>query len=52
MDFKQRDIEQFFKKPDPHIRCVVLFGTHEGMIADLLQEHINAVGKNNSENKK
>ena len=38
MDFKQRDIDQFFKKPDKNIRCVVLFGSNEGMIADLAQK--------------
>ena len=38
MNFKEPDIARFFKNPDKNIRCVVLFGSNEGMIADLAQK--------------
>ncbi len=34
MNFKQTDIESFLKTPNPQIKCVVIYGTNEGMIAD------------------
>ena len=38
MNYKEPDIARFLKAPDQKIRCVVLFGTNEGMIADLAQK--------------
>ena len=38
MNYKQTDIERFLKTPDPNIRCVLLFGTNEGMIAELTKK--------------
>lgn len=38
MNFKQPDITRFLQNPDPKIRCVVIFGTNEGMIADLTKQ--------------
>lgn len=38
MDFKEKDVARFLKAPDQNVRCVVLFGTNEGMIADLAQK--------------
>lgn len=35
MNFKETDITRFLKAPDKNVRCVVLFGSNEGMIADL-----------------
>lgn len=34
MNFKSTDIERYFKSPDLSIKCVVIFGTNEGLIAD------------------
>ena len=38
MNFKEPDINRFLQKPDSKVRCVLLFGTNEGMIADLAQK--------------
>ncbi len=38
MNFKEPEINRFLQKPDLKIRCVLLFGTNEGMIADLSQK--------------
>ena len=43
MNYKQTDIEHFIKKADPNIKCVLLFGTNEGMIADLSKQVAEAV---------
>lgn len=43
MNFKETDIARFFKNPDKNIRCVVLFGTNEGMISDLSQKFAQTV---------
>lgn len=34
MNYKAADIAQYIKKPDNKIKCFVIFGTNEGMIAD------------------
>lgn len=34
MNFKQTDIDRYLKAPNSDIKCVVIFGTNEGMIAD------------------
>jgi len=38
MNFKQPEIDRFLKSPDKDVRCVVLFGSNEGMISDLAQK--------------
>ena len=38
MNFRQQDIDKFLKTPDLGIKCVVIFGTNEGMIADLTRQ--------------
>lgn len=38
MNYKQSDIERFLKTPDQNIRCILLFGTNEGMIAELTKK--------------
>ena len=38
MNFREIDIEKFFKAPDKNVKCVLLFGTNEGMIATLSQK--------------
>lgn len=38
MNFKEADINRFLQTPDPKIRCILLFGTNEGMIASLAQK--------------
>jgi len=43
MNFKQADIDRFFKSPDEKVRCVLLYGTNEGMIADLLTKFARTV---------
>lgn len=43
MNFKQADINRFFKTPDQNIRCVLLFGTNEGMIAELCDKFMKTV---------
>lgn len=43
MNFKQADINRFLKTPDPNIRCVLLFGTNEGMIAELCDKFMKTV---------
>lgn len=34
MNFKQQDIQQFLKNPNPNIKAVVIFGNNEGLISD------------------
>lgn len=43
MDFKEKDVARFLKTPDQNVRAVVLFGTNEGMIADLAQKFAETV---------
>ena len=43
MNFRQTDIESFLKKPNPQIKCVVIYGTNEGMIADYTKRFATAV---------
>ncbi len=43
MNYKTQDIERYFKSPDPNLKCVLLFGTNEGMIADLSKKFILSV---------
>ncbi|MBQ7659794.1 MAG: DNA polymerase III subunit delta [Alphaproteobacteria bacterium] len=43
MNYKQTDIDRFFKNPDAGIKCVLLFGTNEGMIADLFKKFASSV---------
>lgn len=43
MNFKQPDINAFMKKPDSGIKCAVIYGTNEGMIADLTKQFATAV---------
>ena len=38
MNFKENDTQRFLKTPDKNVRCVLLFGSNEGMIADLSQK--------------
>ena len=35
MNFKPAQLESFCKKPDPAVKCVVLFGNNEGEISIL-----------------
>lgn len=43
MNFKQTDIDRFLKSPDEKVKCVLLFGTNEGMIANLSQKFMKTV---------
>ncbi len=43
MNFKQADVDRFLKTPDKNVRCVLLFGTNEGMIAELSQKFMKTV---------
>lgn len=43
MNFKESDIARFLRTPDTNIKCVVLFGSNEGMIADLAQKFAMSV---------
>lgn len=38
MNFKPADITRYFKNPDLNIKCVVIFGSNEGMIADYAKQ--------------
>jgi len=38
MNFKQVDIDKFLKEPDKNVRCVLLYGSNEGMIAEFSQK--------------
>lgn len=38
MNFKEPDIARFLKSPDSSVKCVLLFGSNEGMIADLAEK--------------
>lgn len=37
MIFKQTQIDKFFKKPDENIKCVVVYGTNEGLVAEYVR---------------
>lgn len=43
MNFKTTDIARYLKKPDANIKCVVIFGTNEGMIADYAKQFAQTV---------
>lgn len=43
MNFKQADVDRFLRSPDKNVRCVLLFGTNEGMIAELSQKFMKTV---------
>lgn len=43
MNFKQTDIARYLKSPDKAIKCVVIFGTNEGMIADYTRQFAQTV---------
>lgn len=43
MNYKKTDIDRYFKTPDPNLRCVLLFGSNEGMIADLIRQFVLSV---------
>ena len=43
MNYKQTDIDRFLKNPDASLKCVLLFGKNEGMIADLFKKFASSV---------
>lgn len=43
MNFKPADITQYLKTPTPAIKCFVVFGTNEGMIADYASQLAKSV---------
>ncbi len=43
MNFKPADIVQYLKQPNPDIKCVVIFGSNEGMIADYAKQFAQTV---------
>jgi len=43
MNFKPADISRYLKNPDLSIKCVLVFGTNEGMIADYVKQFALAV---------
>lgn len=43
MNFKQAQIENFCKNPNPDVKCVVLFGSNEGTIAMLQKKCAEAI---------
>ncbi|MBP5615407.1 MAG: DNA polymerase III subunit delta [Alphaproteobacteria bacterium] len=43
MNYKPSDLDRYFKSPDQNIRCVLLYGTNEGMIADLAKKFVLSV---------
>jgi len=43
MNYKKTDIDRYFKTPDVSVKCVLLFGSNEGMIADLAQKFVLSV---------
>ena len=43
MNYKKTDIDRYLKTPDSSVRCVLIFGSNEGMIADLAQKFILSV---------
>ena len=46
MNYKKTDIERYFKSPDKNLRCVLVFGSNEGMIADLSKKFVLSVVEN------
>lgn len=43
MNFKAADIARYLKQPDAGIKCVVIFGSNEGMIADYVKQFAQTV---------
>ena len=43
MNFKTADITRYLKQPDIKIKCIVIFGTNEGMIADYTKQFAQTV---------
>lgn len=43
MNYKQTDIAKYLKSPDPAIKCVVIYGTNEGMITDYARQFAQTV---------
>lgn len=43
MNFKQTDIAKYLKSPDLSVKCVIIFGTNEGMIADYCRQFARTV---------
>jgi DNA polymerase-3 subunit delta len=43
MNFKQADIDRYLKAPDPAIRCVLIFGTNEGMMSGYVRDFTASV---------
>ena len=43
MNLKPADIAQYLKKTNPAIKCFVVFGTNEGMIADYASQLAKSV---------
>lgn len=49
MNFRPSDINTYLKKPDLSIKCALIYGTNEGMIADLSRQFAKAVCPNLSD---
>ncbi len=43
MQYKQVQIDKFLKKPDPAIKCVVIYGTNDGLIAEYVKNFTKAI---------
>lgn len=43
MNYKPTDIAKYLKNPDLNIKCVVIFGSNEGMIADYAKQFAQTV---------
>ncbi len=43
MNFKAADIARYFKHPDANIKCIVIFGSNEGMIADYTKQFAQTI---------
>lgn len=43
MNFKAADIARYLKQPDAGIKCVVIFGSNEGMIADYVKQFAQTI---------
>lgn len=43
MLYKQAQIDRFLKKPDASLKCVVVYGTNDGLVAEYVKQFIKAI---------
>lgn len=46
MIFKQTQIDKFLKQPDKNLKCVVIYGTNEGLVSEYVKSFTKVISEN------